>query len=117
MIPGQLSLTPTQILYFGGLGYFLFKLFRMYSEARKKSYRPARKELTTFAVLTIILIITTIINACICTHNFNKGLKPYVTSKKVENDDEKAGYGGLHGTEMSGGPIVAGAPASRMEID
>lgn len=110
-----------QILYFGGLAYFLFKLVRMYSAAREVAYRPARKELTTFAVLTIILIVTTIINACICTHNFNKGLKPYINSRKVDHEDEKIGYGGLQGTEMSGGPPRAptgGAPMpSRMEID
>jgi hypothetical protein len=86
----------------------------MYSAARARAYMPARKELTTFAVLTIILIVTTIINACLCTHNFNKGLKPYITSKKVDQDDEKVGYG----TEMTAGPAMGGAPMpSRIEID
>jgi hypothetical protein len=93
----------------------------MYSAARREAYRPARKELTTFAVLTIILIVTTIINACLCTHNFNKGLKPYINSKKVEHDDEKVGFGGMQGTEMSGGPPRAPAGGTsmpaRMEID
>jgi len=110
-----------QILYFGGLAYFRCKIVRMYSAARRVAYRPARKELTTFAVLTIILIVTTIINACLCTHNFNKGLKPYINSKKVEHDDEKVGFGGMHGTEMSGGPPRAPAGGTsmpaRMEID
>lgn len=117
--PRATLINCSQILYFGGLAYFLFKLVRMYSAARERAYRPARKELTTFAVLTIILIITTIINACMCTHNFNKGLKPYISSRKTERDDEKRA--GVHGTEMSGGPARAptgGAPMSpRMEID
>ena len=89
----------------------------MYSKAREAAYRPARKELTSFAVLTIILIITTIIYACMCAHNFKKGLKPYVTNKKVEDENEKPGYGGSYGTEMSNGPNVGRPPPSRIEID
>lgn len=93
----------------------------MYSAARGDAYRPARKELTTFAALTIILIVTTITYACICTHNFGKGLKPYINDKKTGQDDEKAAYGGLSGTEMSSGPPrvpIGGAQMpARMEID
>lgn len=111
----------SQILYFGGLAYFLFKIFRMYSAAREESYRPARKELTTFAVLTIILIVVTIINACLCTRNFNKGLKPYITTRKVAQADEKAGFAGTQATEMSGNlsriPAGGGPMSPRMEID
>ncbi len=114
-------ITRWQIFYFGGLAYFLFKLVRMYSAARERAYRPARKELTIFAVLTLILIVTTIVNACMCTHNFNKGLKPYVNDKKAEQDDEKVEFGGLQGTELSGGPPrvpTGGTPMpQRMEID
>lgn len=116
------GMIPTIILYFGGLGYFLFKLVRMYSKAREQAYKPARKELTTFAVLTIILIITTIINACMCTHNFNKGLKPYINNQKAPvHEEEKVGYGGIQGTEMSTAPPRAPTGGtqmqSRMEID
>ena len=50
-------------------------------------YLPARKSLTTFAVITVMLIILTIINACVCTHNFNKGLKPHIARRKVDNRD------------------------------
>lgn len=89
----------------------------MYSAARAAAYRPARKELTTFAVLTIILIITTIINAIICAHNFNKGLKPYISDRKVDEEEEKPGYNSSYGTEMSGGPNAGRPPPSRMEID
>ncbi len=110
-----------QFLYFGGLAYFLFKMVRMYSTARELAFRPARKELTTFAVLTIILIVTTIIYACMCTYNFGKGLKPYINDKNTDHEDKKPGYGGLSGTEMSSGPPrmpSGGAQMSaRMEID
>ncbi|OAL73030.1 hypothetical protein A7D00_2803 [Trichophyton violaceum] len=79
------------LLYFGGFAYFLFKLIRMYSPAKQKAYLPARRSLTFFAVATIILIIMTIINAIMCTLNFNKGLKPHITSKKRPRGAEKEG--------------------------
>ncbi|KAJ4292546.1 hypothetical protein N0V90_009209 [Kalmusia sp. IMI 367209] len=100
------------IIYFCALGYFLFKLVRMYAadQARQDDYRPARKSLTSFAVLTILLLVITIVTACICTHNFNKGLKPFVNEKSVGKSD-KTGYS----NEM---PSLSGpTPASRMEID
>lgn len=98
------------VLYFCALAYFLFKLVRMYvaGEDRQKDYRPARKSLTSFAVLTILLVIVTIVVACICTHNFNKGLKPHLTNKRGTTDKQ-------NGTEM---PYVSGpSPGPRMEID
>ena len=82
----------------------------MYQPERRQKYEAVRKSLTTFAVITIILIILTIINACICTVNFNRGLKPHIAARKVENVDEKANM-----TEMpnlSHGPVP-----SRMTID
>jgi hypothetical protein len=99
------------IVYFIAMGYFLFKLIRMYIAdiGRQEDYEPARKSLTAFAVLTILLLIFTIVIACICTHNFNKGLKPHVNNKAVEND------GKAYNTEM---PSISGpAPGQRMEID
>jgi NADH:ubiquinone oxidoreductase subunit 6 (subunit J) len=99
------------VVYFIAMGYFLFKLIRMYIADldRQEDYKPARKSLTAFAVLTILLLIMTIIIACMCTHNFNKGLKPHVNNKAVEND------GKAYNTEM---PSISGpAPGQRMEID
>lgn len=69
------------------MAYFLFKLVRIYDAplGRINDYRPARKSLTTFAVITLILMVVTIIYACICTANFGKGLRQHVdTSKKRE---------------------------------
>lgn len=102
-------------VYFCALGYFLFKLVRMYAadKIRVDDYRPARKSLTSFAALTILLVVITIITACICTHNFNKGLKPHVNNKSLNstNDTGKTGYN----NEM---PSLSGPnPPSRMEID
>ncbi|PGH12934.1 hypothetical protein AJ80_06539 [Polytolypa hystricis UAMH7299] len=100
------------LLYFGGLAYFLFKLVRMYSPERAHSYLAARRSFTFFAVITIVLIIMTIINACVCTHNFNKGLKPHITSKRSTGQNEKA-----NATELSGHMGQHGAVPSRMTID
>lgn len=98
------------IFYFVALAYFLFKLVRMYAadKGRLEEYKPARKSLTSFAVLTILLLLFTIVVACTCTHNFNKGLKPHVNGKSVRNDKE-------YSTEM---PSLSGPqPTQRMEID
>ena len=82
-----------------------------------KLYYPARKSLTTFAVLTIVCIIVTIINALVCFYNFGKGLKPYVLNRKVDTEDEKPI--GASGLQMEMPHLnYASAPASnRMTID
>ncbi len=88
----------------------------MYEPGHEQNYIAARKELTTFAVLTIILILMTIINACMCANNFNRGLKPYVTRRKLESQEEKNRY--TYATEMTTGPTGKLAPVpSRMTID
>ena len=65
-----------QAIYVAALGYFGFKLFRMWfgPTSRIDDYLPARRSLTTFAIITIILLVTTIIIASICTSKFGKGL-------------------------------------------
>lgn len=98
-------------------------MVRMYSSSHEGPYIPARKELTTFAVLTIILILLTIGNACLFANNYNKGLKPYVTKSSTLDDDEKAlgSAGASDATEMEpgvNGKLPAARPsANRMEID
>lgn len=71
-----------QVFYFAALAYFFFKLIRMYDGPyrRVEDYIPARRTLTTFAVLTILLLVITIVYAFICTSNFGKGLKPHIAS-------------------------------------
>jgi NADH:ubiquinone oxidoreductase subunit 6 (subunit J) len=99
------------VVYFIAMGYFLFKLIRMYiaDVNRQADYKPARKSLTAFAALTLLLLIFTIVIACMCTHNFNKGLKPHVNNKAIKED------GKAYNTEM---PSISGpTPSQRMEID
>ncbi len=79
----KVGMVCTIFLYFCGMAYFIFKLARMYQKSRRDDYLPVRKSLTSFAVITIILIVLTIINASVCMANFDKGLKPHVMKRKI----------------------------------
>ena len=108
----------SQILFFAGLAYFLFKCIRMYQDNPvARLYRPARRSLTTFAVLTIICIVATLINAIICGYNFNKGLKPYIAHRKVESEEEKPMGASGSGMEMPHLNYASATPSNRMTID
>lgn len=98
-------------LYFAALAYFLFKLVRIYERRTRDKYVVASKSLTTFGVITVILIVVTITNAIACTINFGKGLKPHVSGRKSRHDDEK-----VTRTEMPD-YAHAGPQPSRMTID
>ena len=82
----------------------------MYHGPKVASYLPVRRPLTIFAVITIILIVLTIINAIACTLNFNKGLKPHIARRKIDGDDEKVDM-----TEMPN--LKHGPVPSRMIIE
>lgn len=82
------------VLYFGGLAYFFFKLVRIYQPGHEAQYQAVRKSLTAFAVLTILLIILTIINAFICMGNFGNGLKTHLLKKS--RDDEKLDHNNVN---------------------
>jgi NADH:ubiquinone oxidoreductase subunit 6 (subunit J) len=116
-VPGMILII---IVYFAAMAYFMFKLVRMYNGgARIEDYLPARKMLTTFAVITILLLAVTITVAIMCTHNFNKGLKPHIAKRKVPSERDQGKQGGSYATEMpqygfSNNPGQAG---SRMTID
>jgi len=111
----------TIILYFAGMAYFLFKLVRMYDEAdphRVADYLPARRGLTLFAVITLLCLIVTIINAAVCASNFGKGLKPHIMSKKKPapmNPEDKA-YS-YDGTSTYNSNVPLGQVQTRMTID
>lgn len=63
--------------------------------------------MTFFAIITLILIVVTIVNACICVNNFNRGLKPHINKKK-NSEAEKT-------TELSSN--IGGKIPTRMMID
>lgn len=98
-------------MYFAGLAYFLFKLIRMYQPSQEKQYIHLRTNLTTFAVITVILIVLTIVNACVCMHNFGRGLMPHIAKRRVDAEEEKGSM-----TEMPSYSSQRPMP-SRMVID
>ncbi len=89
----------------------------MYEPGHEGAYLPARKELVTFAVLTILSLLMTIVNACMCANNFKRGLKPYIANRKLESPEEKTNRY-TYTTEMTPGPSGKLAPPpARMTID
>jgi hypothetical protein len=76
------------LLYFAGLAYFFFKLVRIYQPGYSSNYEAVKKSLTAFAVLTIVLIILTILNAFVCMANFGAGLRNHLVRGR-ESDIEK----------------------------
>ncbi|KAM0719965.1 hypothetical protein Q7P37_004100 [Cladosporium fusiforme] len=110
------------VVYFAAMAYFIFKLVRMYDKGDMQKvgeYLPARKALTVFAVITIILLIATIVTACLCTRNFNKGLKPHIQKRKVENSDnvKNSTYGAYGAEDFQGPAHPLGQIPNRMTID
>jgi len=100
-------------IFFCGLAYFIFKLARMYQPAKAANYVTVRKNLTSFAVITIILILLTITNASMCTANFNKGLKPHLRKRKIGDEEEKID----RMTELPDLKTPHALSSSRMTID
>jgi hypothetical protein len=93
---------------------------------RKSEYAPARKTLTVFGVITILFLVVTIVIACWCAHNFNKGLKPHISKStriREETENMKFSMGDVTSHKYSdsqpsnwaGNPAAAGG--HRMEID
>ncbi|KAG9235438.1 hypothetical protein BJ875DRAFT_504043 [Amylocarpus encephaloides] len=108
----------TIVLYFCGSAYFIYKLARMYQLGHEEPYKPVRKNLTSFASITILLLILTITNAFICMFNFNKGLKQHVMKRKIGDDDqEKLGPGMDNTTELPNLKPGHVPVSSRMTID
>lgn len=107
----KFGMIVTIFLFFCGLAYFIFKLARMYQPSHEQNYLPVRKTLTSFAAITIVLIVLTIINACFCTANFGMGLKPHIQKSRVNGESEKMD----NMTELP--DIKHGPVSSRMTID
>jgi hypothetical protein len=108
-------------VYFAAMAYFTFKLVRMYDSPKKEFYLAARHSLTTFAVLTLILLIITMVVAIMCMRNFNKGLRPHIRSRRsihgrdsLEANSKYAPYEGYNAEPHALG--IVGAP-TRMTID
>lgn len=81
------------ILFFtSGLGYFLFKMQRIYDPVQSALYMSVRTSLTVFAALTVILIVLTIANSVVCMLDFGAGLKQHLVSIPRGVDDQGSRY-------------------------
>jgi len=96
---------------------------------RLADYAPARKTLVTFAVITLILLVITIVIAAICWANYNKGLMVHILKR------DRSGSVGTNGASIDGkesqypldpyrapgsgesGQYAGRLPGGRMEID
>jgi NADH:ubiquinone oxidoreductase subunit 6 (subunit J) len=108
----KFGMMVTIFFYFVALGYFVFKLARMYQPSHAPFYLPARKSLTTFAVITIVLVILTIVNACVCMSNFDQGLKPHIMKRKIGGEEAAEKDNMTELPDIKNGPV-----SSRMTID
>lgn len=87
------------------------------SPERIQDYVPARRTLTSFAVITIALMLVTITIACWCMTNYGKGLKQYVhpgSYRRSTEDSKMYMHDVQTGTEAGGS---TGPGPSRMVID
>lgn len=85
---------------------------------RVADYLPARHSLTTFAVITVLLLIVTIAVSFICMRNFGKGLKPHIQRRKVQSpEDNYKTYTPYAGNDFAQQPHPMGPVSSRMTID
>ncbi|SPO02393.1 uncharacterized protein DNG_05066 [Cephalotrichum gorgonifer] len=100
------------ICYLGALTYFIFKLVRIYQPRTAEVYRPVRKSLSAFSVITILLILLTIANATICIRNFGQGLKEHLKSVKGKDEEKTADLNSINLSEMKQPQVP-----SRMTID
>ncbi|RDW72951.1 hypothetical protein BP6252_06858 [Coleophoma cylindrospora] len=66
------------------LGYFIFRCTNMFTS--NSYYLPVRKILTYFAVITVLLGAITLGVGITCMLNFNKGLKPHVSSNRLAEE-------------------------------
>lgn len=56
---------------------------------RVEDYKPARPMLTTFAILTLILMVVTMLTACLCMHNFKHDLKRHLVRRRPDSPENK----------------------------
>ena len=104
------------LVYFAAMAYFIFKLVRMYDSRKSADYDSAKHSLTTFAVLTIMLLVVTIVTASMCMANFNQGLEPHLMPKKgpTATDLDPLKYNGGY---PANSPHTLEPLSARMTID
>jgi len=77
-----------------------------------QDYAPAAKSLTTFAIITILLLFVTLYYAVLCLSSFGKGLKPYLQGSMTGRDHKAA-----LDAEMANNHQMGPVPNGRMVIE
>jgi len=88
----------TMICYICLLGYFLFKMVRMYTadDERQNQYLPARPTLTAFAVISLVLLVVTVSVAArlyVLSRRERKEMPPTSSDSKVATPTEMGTIG------------------------
>jgi len=65
-----------------GIAYYIFKLVRMYQPDQQQKYFFVVKYLTSFAALSLLSCICTLVSSIFCLLNFGKGLKDHFQREK-----------------------------------
>jgi len=105
------------------MAYFIFKLVRIYDSDTQRSneYAAAKNTLTTFAVMTILLVTVTIIICIWCWSNYGRGLVEHTDHRhKPEPPPKQDLFMDSYGSRppnTSNGVYDQRAQGSRMEID
>lgn len=76
-----------------GCAYFVYKAYRIYLQKDNDDFVHLWKTLLIFAVLSIILLITTFLMATVVMMNFNGGLKESMNKKEQEAKLERKATG------------------------
>jgi hypothetical protein len=67
-----------------GIGYFSFKLYRIYDPSQSSKYNGTSRFLTFFASLSLIMFVGTIFVVWRCVCNFGQGLKAHLMPDEEE---------------------------------
>jgi hypothetical protein len=114
------KLTFLKVVYFCAMAYFVFKLVRMWDSSRSADYLSARKTLTAFAAMTIVLLIVTI-GVCVrCALNYGHGLKNHTVARNnsvTESTLKPEYYMDPYNQQPQNEPYGRPSPGARMEID
>ncbi|KAI0067856.1 hypothetical protein BV25DRAFT_1794476 [Artomyces pyxidatus] len=92
----------------GAMVYFFYKLIKVLVQKDTPEFRPVWESLTTFSIISILLLLITFVYAFIVMRNFGRGLKEQITKKQAS-----AGWGS---SKHSAYPSLSVRP-NRMSID
>jgi hypothetical protein len=74
------------------IGFVGFQLHDMYNSAREVAFFENKQRMTAYAALALPLLLATIVVGGICTTNFNRGLKPHLRRRVLNNSTSGRNY-------------------------